>query len=851
MRKVARHWLVWLAGLMASLVLPGRASAREPIADYFRGLRSRGLYRLAEQYGLRRLGDEQLNVAEKSLVAVELSQTFASHALAEGGGGPDEEDLWTRAAEILRPAIEAGDTNPRRIEAVVQQAMIPIDRGLALSWRFQLFPDDAQVRSSAEASLRQGIRDLTAARLKLEEAIRADRPAAARIAEGAISPVEFRRLSERAAYQLAVAHVELGRVMPAGPERTETFREGIKQLEVLTKTKTSTALEARLQRVAAARLMGDLALATTLVNDLANDDLPAPDKDRVLAEQLRILIRQGQYADAIARVVEARKDRGEASDEVRAALVEAYLATWGVVRQKGDAALAADLWKQLQAEQGTITGPWRVYADLRVEQAGDVLKYGETLAGQLRTARLAYQAGDTDKAVEEFSKAVGEAMQAGQTDAAIEIASTRASILLKADRFADAAEAFRQIVERFPELPQGADASLLAAYALGRQADRQPTPEHRAAYTSALSKHLERYATHATADEARWMLALAREQQRDWPEVIRLLAQTAPDSPHAAESQSRLALAHVARWREARRTGTDLPRIETEAADTLSGFVRQMPGPPAAWTIPQSEIALKFAVLELSRRDTDGTAADRVLQRITDSRDIALREARRDETMLPPEWNRIGREVAQLRILSLARRERFDDARQILATLTGTSAPELLGVLGGLTELAEGLPAPQQRELGQLQLDTARRLQARRTELDDAARRQLDVALAQAYIATGNLPEAVAIYEALLTGAANPDKNLIRTVAGLLTRRGQPADLEKARGWWQKLETLERKGSREWLEVRLALGEALLAAGQTAECRKLIRVTRLLYPELGGTDLRERFDTLDRSATTK
>jgi len=846
MRTALRLWLVWLAALLAGVAMPGRAPAGEPISEYFLGLRARGLYRLAEQYGLRRLGDDSLNAAERSLLSVELSRTFSAHALSEGGA--DEEDLWKRAAEILRPALEGGQNNPRRIEAVVQQAMIPVDRGLALSWRSLLFPDDAAVRSSSEASLRQGIRDLTAARLALEEAIRADRPAAARIAEGAISPLEFRRLSERAAYQLAVAHIELGRVVPVGPERTQTLREGMKQLEVLAKTRTTTAFEARLQRVLAARLLGDLALATTLANDLANDELAAGEKDRVLAEQMRILVRQGQYPDAITRVVQAREDRAEVSDEVRAALVDAYLAVWGVARQKQDAPLATDLWKQLQTEQKTIEGPWRTYADLRVEQAGDVLKYGETLAGQLRAARLAYQAGELDRSVEEFSKAVGEAMRGGQSEAAIEIASTRASILLKAERYSDAATAFQQIVERFPDLPQAADAGLLGAYALGRQAEREPTPEHRAAYVAALTAHLERYGEHATAAETRWMLALAREQQRSWAEAIRLFGQIPPDSPHGAEAPSRLALAHIARWREARRTGTDLPAIEAEAVEALAQLVGKLPASPRAWSIPQAELGLKLALLELSRREPAEDASDRVLHRISESRDMAVREARRDGTPLDDGWNRIGREMSQLRILSLARRERFDEAREILATLTGTSAAELLGVLSGLSELAEGLPAGPQRELGQLQLDTARRLQARRTELDDAARRQLDLCLARAYVATGNLPEAIAIYETLLSGAAKPDKDLIRTVARLLTRHGQPSDLEKARGWWQKLESLERKGTREWLEARLALGESLLAAGQAAECRKLIRVTRLLYPELGGVDLREQFETLDRRA---
>lgn len=834
--------LAWLAGALA----PAGLLAIEPFSDYFSGMRLRGLHRLAEQYGLSRLVESQLNSAERSLVAVELSRTFAAHALSEGGA--DEDELWARAGEVLRsPLAEGAETNPRWVEAVLQQATLPVERGLGLTWRHLLFPDDSGIREQAEAVLRKGIRELTAARRQLDEAIKGDRPLASRIAQGALSPAEFRRLNERSAYQLAVAHVELGRVLPPGTERTNTLREALKQLEPLSKARTSTAFEANLQRIVANRLLGDLALATTLLNDLANDELADFDRDRVLAEQVRVLVRQGQLPDAIARVVEARKTRVDLNDEARASLIDAYLAAWSMARDRKDTALAEDLWKQLQTEVATIRGGWRTYADLRVEQAGDVARYGEALANRIRTARLAYQAGEIDRSIAEFGDAIGEAMERKLPEVAIELASTRASILLKAERFEEAATAFGQIVERFPDNPQSPDAGLLGAYSLARLSEREPTSARRDAAIEALTRQIESYPNHPTAIEARWMLALVFERQRRWTEAIGLYEAIPSDSPHGGELAGRLAAVHVERWREARRTGQITPALEDEAGKALGTLVAGFPGPPAGWSTAQADIGLKLALVDLLRQEPRSGPADEVLGRIGESVELARRESRRDERPLDPEWGRVERQVQQLRILALAHRGEFEEARRVLESLNGTSPAERLGVLAGLSDFAQDLPEGPRRELGRLQLQAARPLQARRQDLEPAAREQLDRCLAQAFAATGNIPEAVTLYESLLSEGP-PDKALMRTIAGLLAERGQSNDLEKAGGWLQKLESLEKKGSPEWIAARLAVGENLLSRGKASECLRLLRATRILYPQLGGEETKSRFEDLERRA---
>ena len=55
------------------------------------------------------------------------------------------------------------------------------------------------------------------------------------------------------------------------------------------------------------------------------------------------------------------------------------------------------------------------------------------------------------------------------------------------------------------------------------------------------------------------------------------------------------------------------------------------------------------------------------------------------------------------------------------------------------------------------------------------------------------------------------------------------------------------KGSRDWLIARYELAACAVAMGEFDEARKLIGLTRVVYPELGGPDLKARYDALEQS----
>jgi hypothetical protein len=59
------------------------------------------------------------------------------------------------------------------------------------------------------------------------------------------------------------------------------------------------------------------------------------------------------------------------------------------------------------------------------------------------------------------------------------------------------------------------------------------------------------------------------------------------------------------------------------------------------------------------------------------------------------------------------------------------------------------------------------------------------------------------------------------------------------------VEALLKQGSEEWLDARWHVIECCLLAGEREQARKLMSVTKLLYPKLGGGEMSRRYAELE------
>jgi hypothetical protein len=167
----------------------------------------------------------------------------------------------------------------------------------------------------------------------------------------------------------------------------------------------------------------------------------------------------------------------------------------------------------------------------------------------------------------------------------------------------------------------------------------------------------------------------------------------------------------------------------------------------------------------------------------------------------------------------------------------------MLDVLNGLTEVAADIGIEHRAGIGRMQLELAQQLKSQLTSLPDSQQRTLDLALAQANVAIGQWQPAAQLYEELLWKQPK-DREVIAALARLYEECGTASCLEQSVKQWRTLEGLHRKGTVEWLETRYHLAWCNHRQGDDETARKLVGVTRVLYPKLGTPTLKARYEVL-------
>ena len=211
------------------------------------------------------------------------------------------------------------------------------------------------------------------------------------------------------------------------------------------------------------------------------------------------------------------------------------------------------------------------------------------------------------------------------------------------------------------------------------------------------------------------------------------------------------------------------------------------------------------------------------------------------------DWQQLANDVAALRLICLTATSQFVDARKTLEQLRSVSIAQLLDVLRKLSAAGKQLAGPQRTELAKLELDTITRIRLQGRGLSPEDRQLLAECEAEALFVSGRYADSARMFEEAAAG--KPELN--SRLADALEKSGQPADLTRARDLWLEQVTRHKQGTTAWFQASFRLARVWLALGQSAECRKLIAKTRLVYPELGGPDLKQAFEELDRQAAAK
>lgn len=429
------------------------------------------------------------------------------------------------------------------------------------------------------------------------------------------------------------------------------------------------------------------------------------------------------------------------------------------------------------------------------------------------------RAGRTDRAVAVLDRAAGLAYQSGATGRAFELALAAAEAQRSAREWLGAARRFRDAALTNPRDPRAATAHHTACETFARAlatADEAELNE----YDTLLAQHAATWPAASTAEATRWERVELLSRLGRYDEQVELARRVSPDDERRARAEQLLLSVH-SRWL---RRDPSAKRFASARAD-LEGLFLYAPTPwPAEWSELQREAAYTLARGALAQGESGWEYAKRV-----------LRVALRNRPAPPPDWRR--RAAVLLSIASMAANDRG-------------AATEALAIAGGVS------PATRQR----LYASTAPRVRAvrdRKRLADEADRLEKTLALlagqqpadgadkAVALLAAGRQAEALKLYEELAD--QRPHDRDVQVAYAKLLNEGDGSAQETALAIWRRLEARSGRSTPAWFEARLGRLRMLVRLGRRDEAAKLLELTRLLTPSLGGAESAAGFEAVGQS----
>jgi len=835
-----------------------------PTARYFAGLRQRGMLDLAEGEALRRLAAPTIDENVQLTLVAELARTFTEHA--KYAEGREQADLWTRAESLVAEFLHDHSTLPRSVELQALQGDIAFSRGETLRWLAELLPERPELHGESLASLSQAVSRLIPLEQQLSERLR-DRNRGRTSRTEPLTARELDRLLSRVRLTLGSAELERAR-LGTPLEKLDAVAAAERWLKLVADGSPNDdgTSQAQIALAEVARLAGKTDLVRRRLAALDPAELPDAAKDAIAAVSTALLLDERKPDRAVSFLIDYRRSRGALTGELRLLQLQALEAAAEQVAKAGDEKAARELRDQVptvvrwtEAEHG---GYWAYRARLAAHRVEQTARYGVELFEQVQQAETAAAQRNVEAAAAAFRRA--EELAKDDVAIAVEMASRRASLLLEAGRFSEAADAFFSIAEREPRRDKAAEAHLLSAFALGRFHDEAPSAERREAYVRRLEEHRERYPATATGAEAALRLAKLYEQRRQYSQALPLLREAVMDAERAPAAAAAIArnyrnlLQHLRSAKSEATTPDEIAAREkqlenwaAEAIVELTGLtepLRTSPSDGKPLSPSEAELVLRASQLFLTYGG-DAGLTDQLLDRLATT--LAQLPVR-DEF-----WVAVQKSARPLLIVSLANRRKYDEAARLVDGLEAAPVGDLIAVVKGLAEVSDSEGRGQQRavfgvsdrvhltRLSDLRSRATDMLAARVNELNDVDRKAANVLLAQSSLADGRTTTAAAQFKQALAERPN-DKSLLVQAAGALASSDDPEALSRARDYWRRLESLESPGSNAWFKARLSVIETSLALGDVTEARKLLTVTQLLHPQLGGGAMKAGFEAVGR-----
>jgi hypothetical protein len=839
------------------LMLAAAVADQSSDQRFLAGLRERGLFQLAETYCVDRLQRHDLPDPQRADLVIELSRCLAEWAVSSP---PEQrEPLFERASQVTQDFAQQYPQNPRLPLVRLQQALGHLARGELARQEDQLAAEKGSRLDRARNDLRGAVGELRELADQVERRLR-EQNLPDRSEPTGLSADQLVALQKNVQYQLARALRNQAECYPSdSPDRANCLTQAVQLLGRLAKLDPVDPLawKSRIDLIVSHQLLADYQAAQRELDALLALKPPPPVELCARAEQIQLALATDRVAEAISLLSQGRQIDGITSPELDYAWLQTYLSAG---RAAGDAQknAEADQWQAKATEM--VMNIEQLYGPYWTRRAGTLLaRYvsnapgGSDLAMLVRAAESSFRSGQLDDALAAYDRARALAAKQGDTDRAFDLGYVAATIEHQRGRHDQALDRYRQLALAMPDHPKAAEAHLLAIYHAAQIVKEQPQGSLDP-YTALLEEHLRTWPDGPTADRVWRQLGRLREHQRKWPEAIRAYQAVSPDAAEYLQTVEAVAACYQAWLAELEAAAKPSQQLAGKAAEWFEAMVVGPQGRlPERWSPPQRFAVLAAARLRLNHTTTGYDQTYRLLS-----------AALQTTADAPPQWN----SAAQvLLVVSLAGQGRSREAGQLLAEISASSPEQLLSMLQGLERVAAAaragrapLPGSGRHsagvvggELAQLQLRAIKLLAANPNALSQTERQTLERIRAQALADTGRSEEALQAYQTL--AEAHPRDGAIQEAyARLLLTRIDRASSETARKQsietalkkWRELETKSPPQSHRWFVAKYWVAQLHFELGNKQQAAKIVTLLQLLYPELGGPELKPQFEELLR-----
>ncbi|HEX4149066.1 MAG TPA: hypothetical protein VHY20_08765, partial [Pirellulales bacterium] len=347
-------------------------------------------------------------------------------------------------------------------------------------------------------------------------------------------------------------------------------------------------------------------------------------------------------------------------------------------------------------------------------------------------------------------------------------------------------------------------------------------------YATVLAEQVARWPAAPSTDRARLWLGKLHESRRQWEQALGVYGAIGAASPSYAEAVAAISRCWPAWLDEQRAAGDNTAESARAAGDYFYSLAAPLGSLPQQFSPSQQAAALGAARIWLEQTDDHFIQAEQLLRALLATENSAAAAWQPD--------------ASALLALALAGEGRNREANELISKLpaTGDLPTSLPVLIAGLVRLANAAAEPQRRELAELALAACENVSGRREGVGDVQRQATGLARGQALMALGRSAEA-RDYLASLARDYPRSQTVQQQYASALTDGEDATQLHAALDRWRLLEQANRPGTGAWFRAKYGLALAHYKLGNHERAARLIELTQVLHPELGGKALKAQF----------